>query len=204
LIYFSPRPIFISCIKTKAGTFTNRLPQARWFPGNGDVADKSANVADSASPSFEEGDMARRDFPLNIDRRRLLATGAAVATAAIALRADRVDAALANAAQPALPPAETPAIKVFAASARRLREIAGRNEIRRQAGLPLLSIRKELRRMKEHEDGELRRIEFESFRHTSRPQQSGAFERISTSSLQNKFMMGWTPRRRHRCARVEC
>jgi hypothetical protein len=30
-------------IKTKAGTFTNRLPQARWSPGNGDVADKSAN-----------------------------------------------------------------------------------------------------------------------------------------------------------------
>jgi hypothetical protein len=47
--------------------------------------------------------MARRDFPLNIDRRRLLAAGAAVATAAIALRADRVDAALADTAQlPAL------------------------------------------------------------------------------------------------------
>jgi hypothetical protein len=47
--------------------------------------------------------MARRDFPLNIDRRRLLAAGAAVATAAIAPRADRVDAALADTAQlPAL------------------------------------------------------------------------------------------------------
>ena len=40
--------------------------------------------------------MAGPDFPLNIDRRHLLATGAAVATAAIALRADRVDAALAD------------------------------------------------------------------------------------------------------------
>jgi hypothetical protein len=43
--------------------------------------------------------MARRDFPLNIDRRRLLATGAAVVTAAIALRADRVDVALADTVQ---------------------------------------------------------------------------------------------------------
>jgi nitrous oxide reductase len=45
--------------------------------------------------------MARRDFPLNINRRRLLATGAAAATAAIAPGAGSVEAALANAAQPA-------------------------------------------------------------------------------------------------------
>ena len=47
--------------------------------------------------------------------------------------------------------------------ARRFLDIARRNEIRRKAGLPLLSTVKELRRMKEHEDGELRRIEFEQF-----------------------------------------
>jgi hypothetical protein len=107
--------------------------------------------------------MARRDFPLNINRRRLLATGAAVATAAIALRADRVDAALADTVQvPALTP-EVPPLNVCAATARRLLDIARRNEIRREAGLPLLSTVKELRRMKEHEDGELRGIEFEQF-----------------------------------------
>jgi hypothetical protein len=39
--------------------------------------------------------MARRDFPLNINRRRLLATGAAAATAAIAPGAGGVEAALA-------------------------------------------------------------------------------------------------------------
>ena len=50
--------------------------------------------------------MARRDFPLNINRRRLLATGAAAATAAIAPGAGGVEAALANAAQPASLPAE--------------------------------------------------------------------------------------------------
>ena len=87
----------------KAGTFANRLPQARWLP-KGDVADWSAKRSGKRQPfARQEGNMARRDFPLNIDRRRLLAAGAAVATAAIALRADRVDAALADTAQlPAL------------------------------------------------------------------------------------------------------
>jgi hypothetical protein len=103
--------------------------------------------------------MARRDFPLSINRRRLLATGAAVATAAIALRADRVDAALADTVQlPALTP-EVPPLNVCAATARRLLEIARRNELRREAKLPLLPIAKELRRMKRQEDLE----EFERF-----------------------------------------
>ena len=107
--------------------------------------------------------MAKPDFPLNIDRRRLLATGAAAATAAIAPGAGSVKAACANAAQPASLPAEAPALNMCAAMARRFLDIARRNEIRREAGLPLLSTVKELRRMKEHEDGELRRIEFEQF-----------------------------------------
>jgi hypothetical protein len=103
--------------------------------------------------------MARPDFPLSINRRRLLATGAAVATAAIALRADRVDVALADTVQlPALTP-EVPPLNVCAATARRLLEIARRNEIRREAKLPLLPIAKELRRMKKQEEIE----QFERF-----------------------------------------
>ena len=103
--------------------------------------------------------MAEPDFPLNIDRRHLLATGAAVATAAIALRADRVDAALADTVQlPALTP-EVPPLNVCTATARRFLEIARRNEIRREGYLPLLSIPKELRRMKKQEELE----EFERF-----------------------------------------
>jgi hypothetical protein len=103
--------------------------------------------------------MAKPDFPLNIDRRRLLATGAAAATAAIAPGAGSVKAAFANAAQPATLPAETPALKLCAATARRLMEIARRNEIRREAKLPLLPIAKELRRMMKQEELE----EFERF-----------------------------------------
>jgi hypothetical protein len=91
------------------------------------VADNNGKLADAPALRSQEGIMARRDFPLNIDRRRLLATGAAVATAAIALRADRVDAALADTVQlPALTP-EVPPLNVCAAAARRLIEIARRN-----------------------------------------------------------------------------
>jgi hypothetical protein len=108
---------------------------------------------------LQEGIMAKTDLRLNLDRRRLLATGAAVATAAIALRADRVDAALADTVQlPALTP-EVPPLNVCAATARRLLEIARRNEIRREAKLPLLPIAKELRRIKRQEELE----EFERF-----------------------------------------
>jgi hypothetical protein len=103
--------------------------------------------------------MARRDFPLSINRRRLLATGAAMATAAIAPGAGSVKAALANATQRETLPAETPALKLCAATARRLMEIARRNELRREAKLPLLPIAKELRRIKRQEELE----EFERF-----------------------------------------
>jgi hypothetical protein len=89
----------------------------------------------------------------------LLATGAAVATAAIVARAGCAKAALTNAAQPATLPAETPALKLCAATARRLLEIARRNEIRQQAKLPLLPIAKELRRIKRQEERE----QFERF-----------------------------------------
>ena len=87
-----------------------------------------------------------------------------MATAAIAPGAGSVKAAFANAAQPASLPAKAPALNVCAATARRLLDIARRNEIRREAGLPLLSTVKELRRMKQREDSELRRTEFERFK----------------------------------------
>jgi hypothetical protein len=103
--------------------------------------------------------MAKTDFPLSMDRRRLLATGAAVAAAAISLRAGRVDAALADTVQLRALTPEVPPLNVCPATARRLRAIARRNEIRREAKLPLLPIAKELRRMKKQEELE----EFERF-----------------------------------------
>jgi hypothetical protein len=104
--------------------------------------------------------MAKTDFPLNIDRRRLLISAAAVTTTGIV-----PDVKPANsAASPdffrssQLTFDAVPA-NVSAATARRLIEIGGRNVIRREANLPLLSIPKELRRMKKQEELE----EFERF-----------------------------------------
>lgn len=50
------------------------------------------------------------------------------------------------------PPSTLPALNVSTATARRLLEIARRNEIRREANLPPLSIAKEMRLMKQQED----------------------------------------------------
>jgi hypothetical protein len=135
--------------------------------------------------------MATRDFPLNIDRRRLLATGAAVATAAIAPGAGSVKAAFANAAQPASLPPEAPALNMCAAMARRLLHIARRNEIRREAGLPLLSTVKELRRMKQHDDAELRRMEFEGFEAVHRKE---VWDQVLNSRREAEGNLNWFPR----------
>ena len=54
---------------------------------------------------------------------------------------------------------EIPTWNVCAATASRIEEIAKRNRIRQEAGLPLLSIARELRRMKTAED----QAEFEAF-----------------------------------------
>jgi hypothetical protein len=105
--------------------------------------------------------MAEADFPLRIDRRRLMTAAAAVtATGSILPVVKRADAA----AAPDLfqsPPLtlEVEPGNFCAATARRLLEIARRNEIGREANLPLLPIAKELRRMKKQEELE----EFERF-----------------------------------------
>jgi hypothetical protein len=104
--------------------------------------------------------MARRDFPLSMDRRRLLTAAAAVTATGVLPGVKLAD----GAAAPDLfesPPLtlEVEPGNFSAATARRLLEIARRNEIRREAKLPLLPIPKELRRMKRQEDLE----EFERF-----------------------------------------
>ena len=106
--------------------------------------------------------MAKPDFPLSINRRRLMTAAAAVtATGSILPVVKRADAA----AAPDLfqsPPLmlEVEPGNFCAATARRLVEIALRNEIRQEAKLPLLSVPKELRRIKRQEDlGEFSRFE---------------------------------------------
>ncbi len=104
--------------------------------------------------------MAKHDFPLNIDRRRLLISAAARPAASIVPEIQGGDPLnRAGAAQPLSPLTTLPALNVCPGTARRLLEIARRNEFRQDAGLPLLSVVRELRRMKRQEDLE----EFERF-----------------------------------------
>jgi hypothetical protein len=86
---------------------------------------------------------------LGLDRRQLLAAAAALSIANI----PGVEAAkAANSGQAVtvaeIPTSETTASNVCAGTARKIKKIAARNIIRAEAGLPLLSIPRELRRMK--------------------------------------------------------
>jgi hypothetical protein len=104
--------------------------------------------------------MARPDFPLGINRRRMLASAAAVTTTSVLPGVKRADAAAPDFFQSSPLTLEARLRNFSAATARRLAEIARRNEIRREAHLPLLSVPKELRRMKEQEKlEEFRRFE---------------------------------------------
>jgi hypothetical protein len=93
---------------------------------------------------------------LSLDRRQLLTSAALVAATGIVPRYAQVEAA--NPAELG-EAAEMLAWKVCDATAGRIAEIAKRNRIREEAGLPLLSIAKELRRMKTAEE----EAKFEAF-----------------------------------------
>ncbi len=99
--------------------------------------------------------MAGTTFTLGFDRRRLLASaaGAAAATAtSLAPHLRGADATLGPVAvQVASVTPDRAALSISTGMARRLLEIEKRNEIRREAALPLLSVVPELRRMKKVE-----------------------------------------------------
>jgi hypothetical protein len=96
--------------------------------------------------------VAKSDFPLRIDRRRLLVSAVAATSASIVPGIKRVHAAAPDFSQSSQPTHQAEPSNFCPATARRLLEIAGRNEIRREANLPLLSIPKELRPMKKQEE----------------------------------------------------
>jgi hypothetical protein len=85
---------------------------------------------------------------LSFDRRQLLAATAAVTAAAIVPNAQTVE----NSAQPVnaakIPVSETSALNVCAGTARKIEKIAQRNAVREEAGLPLLSVPRELRKIR--------------------------------------------------------
>jgi hypothetical protein len=94
----------------------------------------------------QEGYMAKPiKPPLSLDRRQLLTSTAILPVSGIVSSYEQVEAATLSQVVSA---AEIPAWNVCAATARRIEEIAKRNRIREEAGLPLLSIPRELRRMR--------------------------------------------------------
>ena len=104
--------------------------------------------------------MARRDIPLSINRRRLMTAAAAVTASGVLPGVKRAAAAAASDLFQSPPlTLEVEPGNFCAATARRLVEIALRNELRQEAKLPLLSVPKELRRMKKQQELE----EFDRF-----------------------------------------
>ena len=127
--------------------------------------------------------MAKTDFPLNIDRRRLLVSAAALPAAGFVPGVKGIGPADAT----CLPPTAVPALNVCAATARRLLEIARRNELRHEAGLPLLPVVPELRKMKRQEDLQ----EFERFKAV---QGKAVLEEILKGRREAEGNPNWRPR----------
>jgi hypothetical protein len=123
--------------------------------------------AETALPLLDaemEGDMApplQSELGLGLDRRQLLAGTAVVTAAGIVPNVEAAE--VVNSGEAASGPktwvSENSALNVCAATARRIEEITARNKVRNEAGLPLLSIPRELRRMKQAADA----VEFEEF-----------------------------------------
>src|ERR1700730_17134906 len=94
---------------------------------------------------------------LGLDRRQLLASAAALSLGNIpVIEAPEASKAVTVAK---VPTSKTTTWPVCAFTARKIGKIVQRNRIRQEAGLPLLSIPKELRRMKHAADAR----EFEDF-----------------------------------------
>jgi hypothetical protein len=109
-------------------------------------------------------DMARptqSEPSLSLDRRQWLASAAALGVGNIPGPDAAVEVTNSGPAVTVaeIPTSDVPALKVCAGTAQKIQEIASRNIIRAEAGLPLLSIPKELRRMKQVTDA----MAFEEF-----------------------------------------
>jgi hypothetical protein len=130
-------------------------------------------------------DTANSDEPIAIDRRKLL-TGAVAMTAACT--GPKVTTAeVGESIQSCVLPSGVRSLKVFcAATARRLLEIHRRNELRRVAQLPPLSIPKELRRMKQQE-------ELEAFRGFEATHGHAAWEQVLEARRQAEDDPNWRP-----------
>src|SRR3984893_10269352 len=127
---------------------------------------------------------------LSVDRRQLLVMAAALSIGTV----PGIEAAAeVTNSGPAVPVAEiarseTAAWNVCAGTARKIKEIAARNIIRAEAGLPLLSVPQELRRMKQVTDA----MAFEEFAERHR---QAVWEEVLAPVREAKGQPNWFPSR---------
>jgi hypothetical protein len=142
-----------TCIQTRAGALTNLLPRQGGLP-KGDVAEKWQMKRTPALLVEQTQRSIMAIFP-NLSRRQVFTSAATITVAGIAPNLGFEASEIAQQAQVLAPPSkEAQAPSFSAVTLLRLREIAERNRVRQEAGLPLLSVPKELRRMKQAADAE--------------------------------------------------
>src|SRR6516225_10772508 len=120
--------------------------------------------------------------PLTMNRRQLLTTVAAIPMSGILppqVTADAVPV-------PRIPTSEPFPLNLCAATARHIEEIIVRNRIREEACLPLLSIPKELRRMKT----EAETVAFEAFANAHR---GAVWDEVLTIKREARGEPNWHP-----------
>ena len=130
--------------------------------------------------------MAKADFPLTIDRRRLLASAIALPAASIVPGVKPAGAAVAAPIRSFAMVLDAEAANFCAVTATRLAEIGRRNRLRNEFGLPLLSVAAELRRMKTAADTE----KVKRFRMALR---QPVFQKMLARARRQRGDLAWTP-----------
>jgi hypothetical protein len=120
--------------------------------------------------------------PLTMNRRQLLATVAAIPMSGILPPQVAGDAA----PVPSIPTSGPSPLNLCAATAQRIEDITARNRIREEACLPLLSIPKELRRMKEAADA----AKFETFANAHR---AAVWDEVLATKREARGEPNWYP-----------
>jgi hypothetical protein len=131
--------------------------------------------------------MAKTDFALSINRRRLLASAVALPAVSIAPIWNHADSAAAGGTPSFAIAPEAEAANVCSVTVTRLAEIARRNRLRNDFGLPPLSVATELRRMKAAADIE----KVEKFRVALR---ESVFQKMLTRARRQRGDATWTPK----------
>src|SRR5690349_10165677 len=121
--------------------------------------------------------------PKGFNRRQLLGSAAGLVAAGVAAAQKNEPAEISDLHGSA--PTSAP-LNVCAGTARRLADIAARNRIRQEAGLPLLSIPQELRRMKNADDA----AEFEAF---ASEHSAAVYEEILKAERNRRGQSDWRP-----------